>query len=59
MSIPVVQPILIRRAPVGKVPIHRMRSCSASKEIVKLVRFLNFILVKTIPESDDFPKGGL
>jgi len=44
MSILIAQLILIQRAPAGKVLIHRMRFCSASKEIVKLARFLNFIL---------------
>jgi len=47
--IPVVQPILIRRAPVGSVLIHKMKSCLALRGIAKLARFLIFIMSKTIP----------
>jgi hypothetical protein len=43
MSIPVVQPILTQKAPVGRALIHRMRSCLASKGIVRVARFLSFI----------------
>jgi hypothetical protein len=45
MSIPVVQPILIQRAPAGRVLIHKMRSCSALKGIAKAARFLDFVLL--------------
>ena len=55
MSIPIAQPILIRRAPAGKVPIHKMKSCSGLKEIVKLARFLNFILFPKQVLNHRFP----
>jgi hypothetical protein len=45
MFIPVVQPILTQKAPVGRVPIHKMRSSLASKGIAKAARFLDFILL--------------
>jgi hypothetical protein len=55
MSTPIVQPILTQKAPAGRVLIHKMRSCSASKGIAKLARFLNFIMSKTIPGQMIFP----
>ena len=49
MSIPNVRRILIRKAPVGRVLIHRVRSCLASKGTVKVAKFLSLIpLLKLI-----------
>ena len=59
MSIPVVRPILIQKAPAGRVPIHKMRSCLASKGIAKVARFLNFILLLKLIFIQKFPRKTL
>jgi len=45
MSIRNAQPILTRRAPVGMQLIHKVKSCSASKGIVKTARFSSFTII--------------
>ena len=59
MSILVVPPILIRRAPVGKALIHKMRSCSALKGIAKAVGFLDFVLILRMIFTQRFPRKTL
>jgi hypothetical protein len=45
--------IFTKKDPAGKLLIRSVRSCSASKEIAKLARFLSFIL----PRKRIFGKG--
>jgi len=59
MSIPVVQPILIRKALVGRAPIHKMRSSLASKGIAKVARFLDFMLLLKLIFIQRFPRKTL
>ena len=44
MFMQIVLLIFTRRGPAGKLLIRNVRSCLASERIVKLVRFLNFII---------------
>jgi hypothetical protein len=59
MSIPVVRPIFIRKVPVGRVPIHKMRSCLASKGIARVARCLNFVLLLKLIFIQKFPRKTL
>jgi len=65
MFIPVVQRISIQKAPVGRVPIPKMRSCLASKGIAEVARFLSFIpllkliLIPKIPQRKTLHRKSL
>ena len=52
-------PTSIGTGPVGRLPTRNARSCLASKRIVELVRFLNFILLLKLIFVQLFPRKTL